>query len=111
MDDRIALMRDEPFGPIAVVSRFGDISDAIDRANALPFGLASYVFTGSLERADRAAAALQAGMVSINHFGLALPETPFGGVRDSGYGTEGGSETFDGYVNTKFVSRFAGVYA
>ena len=110
-DDRIALMRDEPFGPIAVVSRFDDMSDAIDRANALPFGLASYVFTNSLERADRAAACLQAGMVSINHFGLALPETPFGGVRDSGYGTEGGSETFDGYLNTKFVSRFAGVCA
>ena len=104
-------MRDEPFGPIAVVSRFDDMSDAIDRANALPFGLASYVFTNSLERADRAAACLQAGMVSINHFGLALPETPFGGVRDSGYGTEGGSETFDGYLNTKFVSRFAGVCA
>jgi len=107
-NDHIALMRDEPFGPIAVVSRFTDMSDAIDRANALPFGLASYVFTNSLERADRAAASLQAGMVSINHFGLALPETPFGGVRDSGYGTEGGSETFDGYLNTKFVSRFAG---
>ncbi|WP_458732864.1 NAD-dependent succinate-semialdehyde dehydrogenase [Sphingobium xenophagum] len=111
VDDRIALMRDEPFGPIAVVSRFADISDALDRANALPFGLASYVFTNSLERADRAAAGLQAGMVSINHFGLALPETPFGGVRDSGYGTEGGSETFDGYLNTKFISRSAGKLA
>ncbi len=106
-DDRIALMRDEPFGPIAAVSRFRDFEDGMARANALPFGLASYVFTNSLARADRAAAELQAGMVSVNHFGLALPETPFGGVRDSGYGTEGGSETFDGYLNTKFISRFA----
>jgi succinate-semialdehyde dehydrogenase/glutarate-semialdehyde dehydrogenase len=45
-------------------------------------------------------------MVSINHFGLALPETPFGGIKDSGYGSEGGTETFDGYLNTKFVTRF-----
>jgi succinate-semialdehyde dehydrogenase/glutarate-semialdehyde dehydrogenase len=98
-------MRDEPFGPIAVVTRFNHIDDGLARANSLPFGLASYVFTSSLERADRAAAELQAGMVSINHFGLALPETPFGGIKDSGYGSEGGVESFDGYLNTKFVSR------
>ena len=49
---------------------------------------------------------LGAGMVSVNHFGLALPEAPFGGINDSGYGSEGGTETFDGYLNTKFVSRF-----
>ncbi|MBU4115486.1 MAG: NAD-dependent succinate-semialdehyde dehydrogenase [Gammaproteobacteria bacterium] len=104
-DDNIALMRDEPFGPVAVVSPFRDIEDGLIRANGLPFGLASYIFTNSLERADRAAAGLQAGMVSINHFGLALPETPFGGVRDSGYGSEGGTETFDGYLSTKFISR------
>jgi succinate-semialdehyde dehydrogenase/glutarate-semialdehyde dehydrogenase len=104
-DDKIALMRDEPFGPVAVVSRFKSADDGLSRANALPFGLASYVFTNSLERADRAAAELQAGMVSINHFGLALPETPFGGMKDSGYGSEGGMESFDGYLNTKFVSR------
>lgn len=80
-DDRIALMREEPFGPVAVVSLLRDIEDGLARANGLPFGLASYIFTNSLERADMAAAALQAGMVSIKHFGLALPESPFGGVR------------------------------
>jgi len=104
-DDKIALMREEPFGPVAVVSPFRDVEDGLARANGLPFGLASYVFTNSLERADRVAAGLQAGMVSINHFGLALPETPFGGQRDSGYGSEGGTETFDGYLSTKFISR------
>lgn len=104
-DDSIALMREEPFGPVAVVSPFRAIEDGLARANGLPFGLASYVFTNSLERADQAAAGVQAGMVSINHFGLALPETPFGGVRDSGYGSEGGTETFDGYLFTKFISR------
>jgi succinate-semialdehyde dehydrogenase/glutarate-semialdehyde dehydrogenase len=104
-DDKIVLMRDEPFGPVAVVSRFRSVDEGLSRANGLPFGLASYVFTNSLERADRAAAELQAGMVSINHFGLALPETPFGGIKDSGYGSEGGMEGFDGYLNTKFVTR------
>lgn len=104
-DDSIALMREEPFGPIAAVSPFKSIEDGLSRANGLPFGLASYVFTNSLERADQAAQNLHAGMVSINQFGLALPETPFGGVRDSGYGSEGGTETFDGYLMTKFISR------
>jgi succinate-semialdehyde dehydrogenase/glutarate-semialdehyde dehydrogenase len=105
--DNIALMREEPFGPIAVLSRFSDIEEGIQRANGLAFGLASYVFTNSLERADLVAGQLQAGMVSINHFGLALAETPFGGINDSGYGSEGGSESFDGYLNTKFVSRMS----
>ena len=105
--DDISLMNDEPFGPVAVVSRFRDVEDGLRRANRLPFGLASYVFTNSLQRADQAAAGLAAGMVSINHFGLALAETPFGGINDSGYGSEGGSESFDGYLNTKFVSRMS----
>ncbi|MDE3760171.1 NAD-dependent succinate-semialdehyde dehydrogenase [Sinorhizobium meliloti] len=104
--DELRLMKEEPFGPIAVVTPFGDFDEVIRRANSLPFGLASYVFTGSSSRAQNAARALAAGMVSVNHFGLALPETPFGGINDSGYGSEGGSETFDGYLNTKFVTRF-----
>ena len=104
--DTLRLMNDEPFGPIAVVTTFADFEEVIARANSLPFGLASYVFTGSSNRAQHAAQALAAGMVSINHFGLALPETPFGGINDSGYGSEGGTETFDGYLNTKFVTRF-----
>jgi succinate-semialdehyde dehydrogenase/glutarate-semialdehyde dehydrogenase len=98
-------MREEPFGPVAIVSPFRNAEEGLARANGLPFGLASYLFTNSLERADHVAAGLQAGMVSINHFGLALAETPFGGINDSGYGSEGGSESFDGYLNTKFISR------
>ncbi|RVO80336.1 NAD-dependent succinate-semialdehyde dehydrogenase [Sinorhizobium medicae] len=104
--DELRLMKAEPFGPIAVVTPFGNFDEVIRRANSLPFGLASYVFTASSNRAQHAAQALAAGMVSINHFGLALPETPFGGINDSGYGSEGGSETLDGYLNTKFVTRF-----
>src|SRR5690554_4628683 len=98
------IMTEEPFGPVAPVVLFNDTEAVIRQANALPFGLSSYVFTNSLQTANRVSRALEAGMVNINHFGSALPETPFGGVKDSGIGSEGGSETFDGYLVTKFVT-------
>ena len=69
------------------------------------FGLASYAFTSSTKTATAIGAAIEAGMVSINSFGLALPEVPFGGVKDSGYGSEGGTEAMDGYFNTKFITQ------
>ncbi|MGZ5141798.1 MAG: aldehyde dehydrogenase family protein, partial [Burkholderiales bacterium] len=103
--DNAKLMMDEPFGPIAPLVPFTDPEDAIRRANSLPYGLSSYVFTESLKTATHAANALEAGMVNINHFGSALSETPFGGVKDSGIGSEGGTETFDGYLVTKFVTH------
>jgi acyl-CoA reductase-like NAD-dependent aldehyde dehydrogenase len=99
------LMTEEPFGPVAGIVRFKSLDEALERANRLPFGLASYAFTGSTKNAQAIASGLQAGMVSINHIGLALAETPFGGIKDSGIGSEGGSETFDGYLNTKFVTQ------
>src|SRR5690606_15017493 len=99
------LMTEEPFGPIAPLTRFSDTDDVIKRANSLPFGLSSYVFTNSLQTATKVSNGLEAGMVNINHFGSALPETPFGGIKDSGIGSEGGSETFDGYLVTKFVTH------
>ncbi|HUH41215.1 MAG TPA: aldehyde dehydrogenase family protein, partial [Castellaniella sp.] len=105
LPDDALLMTEEPFGPIAPISRFSDPDDALRRANSLPFGLSAYVFTRSLQRAHHASQTLEAGMVNINHFGSALPETPFGGIKDSGIGSEGGSETFDGYLVTKFVSQ------
>ncbi|MCQ9617789.1 NAD-dependent succinate-semialdehyde dehydrogenase [Paenalcaligenes niemegkensis] len=105
LPDHAMLMTDEPFGPIAPVTRFNDTTEVITRANALPFGLSSYVYTNSLKTAHLAARELQSGMVNINHFGSGLPETPFGGVKDSGIGSEGGSETFDGYLVTKFVTQ------
>jgi succinate-semialdehyde dehydrogenase / glutarate-semialdehyde dehydrogenase len=100
------VMNEEPFGPIAAVVPFDSFDSAIEAANALPFGLASYVFTRSAAHAHHASRRLKAGMVSVNHFGLALPETPFGGLHDSGYGSEGGSETFDGYLATRFITQF-----
>lgn len=103
--DQASIMVDEPFGPVAPIARFNDTDDVLRRANSLPFGLASYVFTGSLKTARHVSANLEVGMVNINHFGIALAETPLGGVKDSGIGSEGGSETFDGYLVTKFVSE------
>jgi succinate-semialdehyde dehydrogenase/glutarate-semialdehyde dehydrogenase len=105
LPDNAKLMTDEPFGPIAPLVPFTDPEDAIRRANSLPYGLSSYVFTESLKTATYASNALEAGMVNINHFGSALSETPFGGVKDSGIGSEGGTETFDGYLVTKFVTH------
>jgi succinate-semialdehyde dehydrogenase/glutarate-semialdehyde dehydrogenase len=99
------LMTQEPFGPIAPVVPFNDADEVIARANSLPFGLSSYVFTNSLQTATKVSNGLEAGMVNINHFGSALPETPFGGIKESGIGSEGGSETFDGYLVTKFVTH------
>lgn len=99
------LMTQEPFGPVAPVVPFDDPEEVIRKANSLPFGLSSYVFTNSLQTATKVSNALEAGMVNINHFGSALPETPFGGVKESGIGSEGGLETFDGYLVTKFVTH------
>lgn len=98
-------LNEEPFGPVAGIVRFRDLDDALQRANRLPFGLASYAFTRSVQSAHAISRGLEAGMVSINHIGLALAETPFGGIKESGYGSEGGSETFDGYLTTKFISQ------
>jgi succinate-semialdehyde dehydrogenase / glutarate-semialdehyde dehydrogenase len=99
------IMNDEPFGPIAIVNRFSTYEDAIEEANRLPFGLASYAFTGSVKTAHALGREVEAGMLTINHNGLALPEVPFGGVKDSGYGTEGGSEAVAAYLETKYVSQ------
>jgi succinate-semialdehyde dehydrogenase/glutarate-semialdehyde dehydrogenase len=103
--DHARVMRDEPFGPIATMLRFDTLDEVIARANALPFGLAAFAFTRSIATATRIADDLECGMVSINHFGLAAPETPFGGVKDSGYGSEGGSEGLEAYLQPKFVSQ------
>jgi succinate-semialdehyde dehydrogenase / glutarate-semialdehyde dehydrogenase len=99
------VMNEEPFGPLAVISPFSAFEDAVIEANRLPYGLASYAYTRSAKTANAIAAAVEAGMMSINHHGLALPEVPFGGVKDSGYGSEGGLEAIEGYLNTKFVTQ------
>ena len=99
------IMNEEPFGPVAVFSSFKTLDEVIDEANRLPFGLASYAFTRSAENARELGIRIEAGMTTINHLGLALPEVPFGGIKDSGYGTEGGSEAINAYLTTKFVTH------
>lgn len=99
------IMIEEPFGPIVPITTFKTTEEALTLANALPFGLASYVFTRSLEVNHRVTQEIEAGMVSVNHFGIALPETPLGGIKDSGVGSEGGTETFDAYTTVKFISE------
>lgn len=97
-------MNDEPFGPVALMRSFGNADDAIAEANRLDFGLAAYAYTRSAATVRRLSNEIETGMLSINHHGLGVPETPFGGVKDSGYGSEGGAEAVEAYQNLRFVS-------
>ena len=101
------IMNEEPFGPVAVINRFKDFDEVVEEANRLPYGLASYAYTGSAQTAQKLGMQVEAGMTSINHIGLALPEVPFGGIKDSGYGSEGGSEAVEPYLVQKFVTTLA----
>jgi succinate-semialdehyde dehydrogenase/glutarate-semialdehyde dehydrogenase len=103
--DTAQIMYAEPFGPVAPVTAFSTTEDLLRRANGLKFGLAAYAFTRSTETATAISNALEAGMVGINHTLISLPETPFGGVKDSGYGFEGGVEGLEAYMQKKFVSQ------
>lgn len=98
------LMTEEPFGPIAGIVPYDDIEEAVRIANSLRYGLASYAFTGSLDESHYLAKSLRAGMVAINHFAVGSPETPFGGIGDSGFGSESGVEGYLGYTETKLVT-------
>ena len=99
------IMNEEPFGPVAPIIPFKDFDGVVAEANRLPYGLAAYAYTSSLKTAAAVSAALESGMVSINHHGLGMPEIPFGGVKDSGYGSEGGTEALESYLNIKVVSQ------
>src|SRR5438105_11495951 len=103
--DDSKVMTQEPFGPLAPVVRFKSFDEVEERANSLPFGLAAYTFTGSTQTATMIADALQSGMVGVNSIAISTPETPFGGVKESGYGSEGGIEGLAAYLNTKFISQ------
>lgn len=106
--DEAALMQEEPFGPVAPVTPFADFDEVIDRANNVPFGLAGYVFSPSLNLATRAADALEVGMVGVNDLLLATAEAPFGGIKESGTGREGGQLGVLDYLEPKYTKlRFA----
>lgn len=103
--DSALAMNEEPFGPLALVNPVRDLDEAIVKANALPFGLAAYAFTGSADNVQRLSNNVETGNLSINHFVASTAETPFGGVKDSGYGREGGTEGLSCYTVTKNVSH------
>lgn len=106
VNDDARIMTEEPFGPIAPISTFSSFDEVVERANSLPFGLASYVYTQDGAKAAAIEEELEAGMVGVNHAAISTPESPFGGVNESGYGSEGGIEGLEAFLRTKFVTEF-----
>ncbi len=102
------VMHEEPFGPLAVVNPIASLDEGIARANELPFGLAAYAFTESVRNLDAISSRVEAGSLAINHFSVSSAETPFGGVKDSGFGREGGVEGVEAYTVVKSISRWIG---
>jgi len=103
--DDARVMYDEPFGPLAPISRFKDFDEVMEKANGLEYGLAAYAFTSSDKTAAAVSEKLQSGMVGVNSLAISMPETPFGGVKHSGHGSEGGIEGLEAYLNTKYVAQ------
>lgn len=98
------VFNDEPFGPVAAIRSFGTLEAAIAEANRLPFGLAAYAFTRSLKNADLLTRRVESGMLWINMPAMPSAEMPFGGIKDSGYGSEGGPEAVQAYLNVRAVA-------
>jgi succinate-semialdehyde dehydrogenase/glutarate-semialdehyde dehydrogenase len=99
------IMSTEPFGPVAVSRPFKDMDEAIEQANRLPYGLAAFAFTENGRRANMLGDAIEAGMVGINTFAISGADTPFGGVKDSGFGSEGGKEGLESYQVVKAIHQ------
>jgi succinate-semialdehyde dehydrogenase/glutarate-semialdehyde dehydrogenase len=93
----------EPFGPVAAIQSFDTLEAAIAESNRLPYGLAGYAFTKSLKNSDLLARKLEVGMLWMNMPAMPTAEMPFGGVKDSGYGSEGGPEALEAYLNSRAV--------
>ncbi|MBZ0140112.1 MAG: NAD-dependent succinate-semialdehyde dehydrogenase [Pseudorhodoplanes sp.] len=105
LPDDAKIMTEEPFGPLAPIVTFKTFDEVVERANSLPFGLAAYAFTSSNATAAAIGDAIESGMVGVNSIAISTPETPFGGVKESGHGSEGGIEGLSAYLNTKFISQ------
>ena len=103
------IMQEEPFGPIAVLNRVSSLDEAIRQANSVPYGLAGYAFTNRADYIDRMIDEVEVGNLSINTLEASMPETPFGGVKSSGYGREGGVEGLDNYMTIKHVWHSANI--
>jgi succinate-semialdehyde dehydrogenase/glutarate-semialdehyde dehydrogenase len=103
--DDAHVMQEEPFGPLAIINPVASLDEAIAKANSVPYGLAAYGFTNRADYVDRMVEGVEAGNLSINTLEASLPETPFGGVKSSGYGREGGTEGLYNYMITKNLSH------
>lgn len=103
--DDFDVMTTEVFGPIAPLARFTDLEDAIERANSSDLGLTAFVFTENERTARMLSNRVEAGLVAVNTGGTSLPETPFGGIKQSGYGHEGGSEGLEAYMTKKLINQ------
>jgi len=103
--DTARIMNEEPFGPVAVLQPFRDFDAVIKQANCLPYGLAAYAFTQNARRVNLLGEQIESGMLGINSFTIAAPEAPFGGVKESGHGSEEGTEGLDACMVTKFITE------
>jgi len=97
------VMTEEPFGPVATITPFDHIDHALQLANQSAYGLAGYLFTDSARAVHRVSERLEVGSLAINGMGVSVPEAPFGGVKDSGYGSESGLEGMEAFLETKFI--------
>ncbi len=101
--DDYTIMKQEPFGPLVPILSFNNFDEVIKRANDNVLGLASYIYTNNLEQAHRASELMETGTVAVNTGVVALPEAPFGGIKQTGYGREGGSMAIKDYLNIKYT--------
>ena len=101
--DDFTIMNEEPFGPLVPILSFKDFDEVVDRANKNDLGLASYIYTNNLEKAHKASELMETGTVAVNTGVVALPEAPFGGIKQTGYGREGGSMAIKDYLNIKYT--------
>ena len=101
--DSFTIMKQEPFGPLVPILSFKNFDEVIQRANDNDLGLASYIFTNNLKRAHKASELMETGTVAVNTGVVALPEAPFGGIKQTGYGREGGSMAIKDYLNIKYT--------
>jgi len=101
--DNFTIMNQEPFGPLVPILSFKDFDEVIERANNNDLGLASYIYTNNLKKAHRASELMETGTVAVNTAVVALPEAPFGGIKQTGYGREGGSMAIKDYLNIKYT--------
>ena len=105
LPDDSKLMTQEPFGPVAPIIPFKTFDEVVARANSLPFGLAAYAFTNNAKQAAAIGDALEAGMVGVNTYAISMAETPFGGIKESGYGHEGSVEGLEMYTVKKYIAQ------